>query len=308
MVTVPTTSLYENTTKSFNRLQGNLAELSAQISSGVKADKFTELGSAISRVADLEGSIKITNRYMEGNNSVIADLKSMDGAVAQLQEVATELLQNLVLKRSPSSEAISLTNFADAALDQTGDALNTSFNGKMLFSGSKTDKLAVDVDLLANFNVIDGKSASPYYKGDSYVQSIQASKNLNLDYGIKADEEGFKDLIGAINLAVKAEENLNSSERGFDDDVLEESVDMANLAVKGLASIRNKINTDIITLEQTNSVHKRVDLQFNQVLSESIATNIIEATTKVAQNEATLNALFQTFSRISNLSLVDYLR
>lgn len=308
MVTVPTTSLYKNTTKSFNRLQGNLAELSAQISSGIKADKFTELGSAISRVADLEGSIKMTNRYMEGNNSVIADLKSMDGAVAQLQEVATELLQNLVLKRSPSSKAISLTNFADAALYQTGDALNTSFNGKMLFSGSKTDKLAVDVDLLANFNVIDGKSVSPYYKGDNYVQSIQASKNLNLDYGIKADEEGFKDLIGAINLAVKAEENINSSERGFDDDVLEESVDMANLAVKGLASIRNRINTDIVTLEQTNSVHKRVDLQFNQVLSESIATNIIEATTKVAQNEATLNALFQTFSRISNLSLVDYLR
>ena len=308
MVTVPTTSLYENTTKSFNRLQGNLAELSAQISSGIKADKFTELGSAISRVADLEGSIKITNRYMEGNNSVIADLKSMDSAVAQLQEVATELLQNLVLKRSPSGEAISLTDFADAALDQTGDALNTSFNGKMLFSGSKTDKLAVDVGLLADFNVIEGESVSPYYKGDNYVQSVQASKNLNLDYGIKADEEGFKDLVAAINLAVKAEENLSNDKKGFDDDVLEKSVDMANLAVKGLASIRNRINTDIVTLEQTNSVHKRVDLQFNQVLSESIATNIIEATTKVAQNEATLNALFQTFSRISNLSLVDYLR
>lgn len=297
---VSTANIHLRTVTDIARLQSNLANVQEQITSGVKTDSFIELGTDISRLQDLEASVSAAVRYKSNNNVALSRLKAMDLSVSQIQDVADDLSSALATENSPSNEVFNLAEFARSALEKVQGALNISQAGRSLFAGSKTDQPAVGT--LTNINnVVDGVADASYYNGDSFLTSVQASDTLNVEYGITAGDQAFRDFIGALNKAIELDGTGNNEDRLQADALLQS-------AISGLAGVRTKINNDIVTLNGTNTQHDRVQVQMNDALSKSFGTDLVGASIDAALNEATLTATMQVFARISGLSLVDFLR
>ncbi len=298
---VSTASFYRTTIDTFNTLQSENARLSRQITSGRQADTFTELGSNIQQVISLESSLKTTERFISGNQGAVSRLEIMDIALSDIQQIATEFQSQLLLERSSSAPIQNLEEFARNALDQVADRLNTRFAGRSLFAGGKTDQDAVSRTQIQNSNMFGEVATSSYYTGDNLKFSIQANQQLNLEYGITANEEPFRDLIGALHLAI-------SGEQGSSDTILEQSGTLLEDALSGLGATRSRVNSDRIILETVNGQQERIKLQLQDIVNETVAADLAEASIEQALNEAQLTATFQTFGRISQLTLVDFLR
>lgn len=302
---ISTFAQHQRAVDDIGKLQTDLAKLSDQISSGRAAATFTELGGNISRSLDLESSINSISRFVDGNKIVLSRLKTMDLAVSKIEQVAADLAGNLVLERS-SGNALNLREFARAALSQVQDSLNSNQAGRFLFAGGKTATPPVS-GLTINSNIIDGDATANYYAGDDLVVSVKASSELEINYGIKANDVAFRNLIGALNLAIEAEDNANSSGISNSSD-LDDALDMVNDAIDELARVRNQVNSDILTLDGVNTQHERVKTQLNTSLTDIIATDVVGASIEVSLNEAILTATMQSFVRISGLTLSDFLR
>lgn len=299
-----TIAVHQKAVNDITRTQSELLRLQQQITSGRKANSFAELGSEINTTLDLEASIKATDKFIGSNKAVLTRLKTMDVAVSQAEEIAAELAQQLVLEQGTSGATLNITEFARSALDRISDSLNTSIGGRFLFSGSKTNIAPIAENGLDTSNIINNQATTNYYQGDDTTFSVKATQQLDVEYGIKANDPAFRDLIGALNFAIRAEASGGTSNPTD----LATAVDLVNQAVSGLANVRNKINTDIVTLNNVNDQHERVKLNLEEIFNETVATDIVGATIELQFNDAVLTATMQTFAQISRLSLADFLR
>ena len=297
---ISTTSIFSNAIRDINNTQTTLAEIQGQITSGRKASTFVEIGNDVSRIQELEGSIKSTGRYLNGNTIVLTRLRAMDLAVSQIQDIATDLSNNLATENSPTGAVFNLSEYVGTAFEQLTNALNSQIGGRYLFAGSKADQEPVS-DLTLSTNVIAGQATANYYQGDDFLSGVKANDTLEIEYGITAGDSAFTNLVAALNTAIDFDQNGR-----IDDSIA--AGDFLQTAIQDLATLRSKINNDIIAIETANTQHTRVEVQLNEVLEDIIGTDVVEASVQVALNEAVLTATMQTFARISNLTLTDFLR
>lgn len=296
---ISTFSTHNNTVTDILQAQSDLARLSRQISSGREANTFKELGSDTTRVLDLESVVSASNSFIRSNDIIISRLQVMDLAVQQLEDVAAEAAQQIVIERSSSGANFDLGGFARSALQQIEQSLNTKQGGRSLFAGSKTNLDPVQ-NLELNSNIINGEVNDSYYQGDNLLFSVQASEQLQLEYGVKANEPAFQKLIGGLHLAIAAEQS------GVDLD-MQRAAELIEESVRELTEVRSRVNSDIITLRSANDRHEKLKLQLNETLNDITGVDVVEASIQVALNEAVLTATLQTFTRISNLSLSNFI-
>lgn len=302
---ISTAFYYDRSIGDIAKQQVTLAKLQRQITSERDAASFSELGDRTVRTLDLEEEIIRTDRYIVNNNLVISRLREMDIALADIQQVATNIANEISRKRSPSGNVIDLVPYADAMLGRMQDALNAEQAGRYLFAGSQTNQPPIQEANLSSSNIISGVLTDSYYSGDNYIFTTQASDSLEVEYGITAGNDTFKKIFAAINLMKDAEAEPDLS--GDQDAILVQSLDYINEAISELAGLRNQLGNDSLSLEASVSIQSRLKDQLSSVLTDTVGTDVVQASIKISESEAVLQAIFQNFARISQLSLNDFL-
>jgi flagellar hook-associated protein 3 FlgL len=306
---ISTQSQHQQIIKDINNSQTFLADLQRQISSGQRAETFPDLGSSISRTIDLESRIKSADRYQSGNNIVISRLKVMSGSVDSLVKVAQEFRNIVSQERGASGSIIDLTGTARAGLKKVADSLNASLNGRYLFAGGKTDSPPINLENIQLSNLEVDENNNPvgsdlYYDGDGEIFAVQATENLDIEYGVTGNNEAFRYLVAAIHMGIEAEEETGTAK----DEKLGDAMTLINQAIDGLTQVNYTVNSNIVTLEDVNSIHAAAGVQLKDFLGKENDSDVVDASIRVSQGQATLTALLQTFARISQLSLTQFLR
>ncbi len=299
---ISTLSVFQTAINDIGRSQAELARLTRQVSSGREAANFVEMSGKIGRVQDLERTLARTQGYVDNNNLVISRLNQIETQLTSLEDIATDLISNIITRRSGTVEdSFDLGSFARDQLALVTDALNGQSEGRFLFAGGRTDTPPVG-DIINNSNL--GSSNQPtgtYYNGDSTIQQVRATDQLTLQYGVTADNEAFQKLIAALHLAVEG--------HGFDSDTtLETAQTLAEEALDAITVIKSSVNNDIVTLTRVNNLHATLQEELSVVLQDEAGINFEDVAIQLSLNETILLATFQNFARISNLRLVDVLR
>jgi len=293
---------HQRAVSEMTRMQNDFAKLSQQISSGQKASTYTELGNDVTRVIDLDGSINRIDRYVTNNQVVLSRLAIQDMSMSQMLDITAQLSQDLAVENSSSSETFNLSDRARSMLDQVADALNVKQGGRSLFAGGKTNADAVrDLKSGDNLDPLTSGTNASYYLGDSLVFDVKASESMTLEYGITAADAPFQKLIAALHKAIDLDQTGGEVNRLAAQGFLEEAVD-------GLTGLRANLGSDMQALQDTNTQHQRVKQQLSSSLGTITETDIVEASIQIQLNETTLTATMQTFARISNLNLTEFLR
>jgi flagellar hook-associated protein 3 FlgL len=285
--------------------QANLYEVQRQISSGKQYDKYSDMVGSISRVKSLEGATNRIDSYINSINRVIPKLQMVDTVLGQLTELGTELRNNIALRRTPAGDTLDLATVTKNMLNQVEQLLNTKVDGQYIFGGSKTNSAPVrsNVEFVQNYDSSTSSSFTTntnYFTGDNVELSVRISDGREVSYGITADENAFKELIAAAHVAIESHASENSDQYDL-------ATDTVNAAMEKLLSLQGQNGNDLSALTNARASHETAKLTLGTQLSEITDTDILQASIDVAFNETILQASFQSFARITNLKLIDYL-
>lgn len=291
--------LYSQAINDFKKLQTNLYEKQAKIGADSKAATFAELDSSINTVESFKSASSRSTRFINTIESANRKLDTGHRAMSRIIDLAVSFKEIMILEQSANSEVNDLSAFANTTLDSLRDALNSKDGANFVFSGSKTNLEPVN-DLKQNSSVINGEPSANYYNGDNFKSSVDVSQNLRVEYGVTASDDAFQDLIAAINLAKQAESSGPNAD-------FEEADTMLNQAIEDLIALQAKMGNNAKIFEDSIDFHSRAKNVLEQKISEETSPDIVQLSIEVSQANAVLQASFQNFSRVSSLSLTEFI-
>ncbi len=283
--------------------QRQVAELQIQIGSGYKSQDYMGISREAERLLSLEAVHVRTTQYVENNGMVERRLRTMESNVAQIFDVISGYKTLLVdALNAQNSADLNLPVRAQDMLNQLSSLLNVEEDGRYLFAGSRTNVAPVDLSGLPATYVIPtaNGASSGYYQGDSQVHVIRASDNFDVNYGIEADALGFEQAIRALHVVVTGVST--------DPTTLNHALAVASSALDSIANTRTQIGAVRTTLEEINKKHDEFLLFTEQTIGEIENVDIAESISRMQAATVALEASFMTLSRLSQLTLLNFLR
>lgn len=285
------------------KVQGKLAELTIQQSSGLKSPDFkgiskdskqlTALDSDLSRLAAYSANSKIAENKF---NIQVALLNTMLDRVESFKVDVTAALGG-------TSDIITdqaYVNAAQADLDDFIGTLNTKQGGQYLFSGTAWNVQPVDPTALpwANPIVPPSVADTSYYQGDNGNALIPIADGVTVDHALSGNDPAFELALRAMRLIV---DNPGSNAARL------EAFDLIDQATHELAALRSSVASQAGTVERQSTLN---DLQ-GTFIAEAISgiRDVDIAAVAVASNQLTsqLEASYSVTARALRLSLLDFI-
>lgn len=278
--------------------QGRIRDAQLDIASGTRAQRWDEISDRARLLEATRDQRSVAQRLLAEDEKVLGRIQAMDAALGGMAELA-ERFRTLLVARlgEPGRSAIPLVAEVDQMAAELGSLLNRQLDGRYLFAGSRdTTPPVVLPDPLPTT-----ADATLYYQGDAVVPTVRADTNVEIAYGATADAAPFAELVAALGQAREAQ--LADDRAG-----LEQALATAAGALEGIADERGRLGVAGARLESIVDVH-RATIPYLEELESTIAgTDIAEATTRLARDQANLEATYLVVARLNQLSLADYLR
>lgn len=291
-------TLFNNTFRDANSQFVKLADLQKQISSGYKASNFEQLNGEVERFTSLEGRQRQLTQFIQSNEVNISRLKIGDGALSNIIDIADDMENLMVARRSVAGASVNFKQQMDNLMQSLKIQMNTTSEGRYLFGGSDTATAPVE-DIFKD-PVTIGTPEDGYYTGSKENVSFRVENDLNYDYPARADNIAFQNVIAAYHKAIAADAE-------GDDAGIAAAIDLMQQGQEELNSLRGRVNSTIVSVTQINERHTQLRLYLKGVTEQVIKTDLASAATEVSNHEAALQATFQVYARLSQLRLSDYL-
>jgi len=131
--------------------------------------------------------------------------------------------------------------------------------------------------------------------------SVRADLGVELDYGVTADAAPFAQLIGALGQARAA--HLADDRLG-----IATAAAAVEAALGGVAGLRAGVGITAERLESVTEGQRSAVLYLDEVTSSIEDVDLAAVLTRIASDQAGLEAAYTVTGRLASLSLADYLR
>ena len=289
--------------------QERINEQQIRLTTQQKSQDYLGIGDDASRLLTVESSLRRIDQFVK-NNAFIdmrmeTMLNSMDAVGDILKEVRT-LVRDVL--EDGTLEGIDKNDFTEIKMDQLEGFLNVKMNGRFLFSGTKTDTQPVNAGDLADAPTFDADgvttTAEPsfFYQGDDNQVKARIDEGVTLEYGVKANDEGFEKLIRAIIL-VKSTDLTDANVLGK----FQHALNLLNESADNIAAVELNTGVRFQQLASTTRSLKDTKSILDGVVDEIERADTFEAVSILNQVQTQLEASYATAVRVSTLSLTRFL-
>jgi flagellar hook-associated protein 3 FlgL len=283
-----------------------MQDLQVQLSSGQKAMRYSGIAADTSRLINLESNRTRSDQYISNNNTLNLRLQTMEQSVANSFDIASQLktlLVNAINGQNATDLPVNLT--AQNMMDQLSGDLNIKLGDRYLFSGTQTGTPPVDfddVDFTSPPDSYPSNADTSYYQGDSTRLTAQVADNFDVNWGVTADEQGFEQLIRALHLTATA-----TTSPTVDTNRLQEALSVVNQAIDNIPNIRSRIAASQLSIQSATDSHNNLNLYVDETISNIKSVDVTQAVTQLSTEQTLMQASLMTVSRLSQLSLANYL-
>ncbi len=289
--------------------QDRINEQQIRLTTQQKSQDYLGIGDDTSRLLTVESSLRRIDQFVK-NNAFIdmrmeTMLNSMDAVGDILKEVRT-LVRDVL--EDGTLEGIDKNDFTEIKMDQLEGFLNVKMNGRFLFSGTKTDTQPVNAGDLADAPTFDADgvttTAEPsfFYQGDDNQVKARIDEGVTLEYGVKANNEGFEKLIRAIRL-VKSTDLTDARVL----DKFQHALNLLNESADKIGAVELNTGVKFQQLASTTRSLKDTKSILDGVVDEIERADTFEAVSILNQVQTQLEASYATAVRVSSLSLTRFL-
>ncbi|KRP86477.1 flagellar hook-associated protein 3 FlgL [Bradyrhizobium sp. USDA 4503] len=283
------------------RVQAVMANEQVQESSGLQSEDFGGYGSGAGRVINLQVSVTRAQSYIDASQLADNKVQVMYSAVGSMTDIITQLRTQLSAATTGSSTATaSVINYAQQAMAQMQELLNTQYDGEYVFSGTRTNTAPADLSSYGTGTGSLTTSDTSYYKGDGEIASVRVSDSQSISYGVTADNPAFEQVMRLLKY-VGNSTTLSSSD-------ITQALDLASNALDATSTVQAKLSAAASQIE-TASTNQSDYQNFAKTLSTDLTSvDVAAVTAQLSTYQAQLTASYSAISKIQSMNLASYLR
>jgi flagellar hook-associated protein 3 FlgL len=299
---VSTSQLQGTMMSSLQRSQANLALGQYQLGSGKKAPNYSQLGTDAVRALSANAMLSRQQSYSDATKQTSTTLNLYDAHLSTIETTMTDL-------RTQIMSAIGVDNGTDIAantaiaFDDFKVSINAQIGGKSLFAGSRTDTNPLAISDLADTVGIDPADA---FANDQTRGTARVGEGLNLQYGIVASDFAG-DFIKAFGTLADLGP-INGELTDDQKDALRQVVDQIDSGLSQLNAVNGENGRKLAYLDKLTTRADDRALMMQKVVGETEDADLGQVAIDLTQYQATLEASYSVFARLSSLSLVNYMQ
>ncbi len=272
-----------------------LAKLQQQASTGLKINAPGDDPSGAQKALQLQGALSDNTQYARNIVTGTAWLGQADNAMSSMgdllgraHEIAVEMA-NGTMSAQNRTAAVTEVNQLTAQLAQLG---NTQAGGKYIFGGFNNDTAPYD----ANGN----------FTGTEDAVNIQVGKNsqvaINYSGGKLLNGTG-----GGVNIFTEMK-NLSTALSTNDQAGVQGSLTTLDTALNQITTARADMGSRMNRLENSTTTMDSMNISMNADLSGTQNADIIKTYTDLTSQQTAYQASLTATAKISQLSLLNYLK
>ncbi|SCN21283.1 Hook-filament junction protein [Clostridium sp. N3C] len=316
----------------------NLQELQQQMTSGKEIRRPSDNPFKVARAMQLYSNINANKQYKENISDTINWLDTTDTALGQAGNVLQRVRELLISAGNASyseSERKAIKDEINEKIGELAQILNTNFDGKYIFGGTRATTKPVDSAPDANTNntklFYNSRSGSELELNstDLNVQnelamiktkmSVEISQGVSMEYNVTAadvlqftSEDGTQynlmELLTNITNHLDGKDNNGNA----DTDKALELINTSDLkgitdAINNLLKIRSEVGAKQNRMESAKFRNEEETYNMKEILSETEDIDITEKTMEYAIMQTVYIASLQTSARVLQPTLMDYL-
>ncbi len=318
--------------KDLNRNQSYMKRINDQLTSGKEIRRPSDNPFKVARSMQLNSDIKANTQYNENIKDTINWLDTTDTALEQLGNSLGRFRELMVSAGNAaygSDEKRAIKDEMNEKVNEIAQILNTNFDGKYIFGGSKgstkpigTDKSIItgnnslhlsgnngevlnvdnlDEDVQNQINMIDKKLA------------VEVSQGVTMDYNVSAtDLLLFKDKngvsINVMDLLKDITNNVASANPIDSAKITNENLKTIDETVSNLLRVRAEVGAKQNRMESAGSQNEDQNFNLTDILSQTEDIDLAKKNIEAAVAQNVYMASLQVSAKIIQPSLLDFLR
>ncbi len=303
------TGLYfERSTQQMAGVQAKLTKVQEQLSTGLqivrpsdepdKAALVTRLEGELSRQASYQDTLKAVNVRLTAEETA---LKNTSDVLYRFKELAVQAANDTVGPEDRKSIALEMGNLREQILSL---ANSQDSNGNYLFSGSRSGSPAFSQDVTGRVNYQGDQARMQVNVGDNRRMNLNMPGSDAFTRLVRDDGKGNKtgvDFFQSLDDLVNA---VNSSDRT----AIQRGVGEVDGLQNGISEGLGQIGADLTVVDLQNNVLDEVIMRLKTTRSDVEDLDYTEAITRMNKDQLALQAAQSGFSKISQLSLFNYIK
>ncbi|MEG0296299.1 MAG: flagellar hook-associated protein FlgL [Clostridium sp.] len=323
-------------TNSFNRDMkrnlGHMQKLRDQLTSGKEIRKPSDNPFKAARSMQLHSDIQANTQYNTNITDTINHLETTDVALEQLTNVFQRVRELMVSSGNAaygSDERNAINDEINEKVNEVSQILNTSFDGKYIFGGTKSGSKPVKSfeDPITGNNILAfaGKEGETLDRNSDDItvqnqikmigqdleaeisQGVSVAYNVNaMDVLIFKNEDGNE--VNVMDLISDITSNINSDNPNNNDKVTNENLGSMDQVIKNLLRVRSEVGAMQNRMESAEIQNEEENFNMKQILSKNEDIDLTEKTIEVSTAQTVYMASLQVSAKILQPTLMDYLR
>lgn len=322
-------------TSSFlNDMQRNLNKMNKiqnQLTSGKEVRRPSDNPFIVARSMQLNGDISANEQYNSNIKDTINWLDATDTALGQLTDTMQRIRELMVSAGNAAygeDEKNAIKDEINQRIEEVGTILNSSFDGKYIFGGSRATFKPVITEKNENGNNVisyagkDGEIID--LNTDSYKEkaqldmldkklSVEISKGVTMEYNVTSKQilefnDGVGESINLMSLLSDITNNISSKDLDESSKLTNENLKDITSSIDNLLKIRAEVGAKQNRMESAELKNEEENFNLTEVLSANEDINFTEKTMQSATMQTIYMASLQTSAKVIQPSLLDYIR
>jgi len=319
----------------------NMRTLQQQMTSGKEIRKPSDDPFKAARAMQLHSDINTNKQYNENIKDTLNWLDTTDTALGQATETMQRVRELLVSAGNASygsNERKAIKDEINQKVGELSQVLNTNFDGKYLFGGSRgTSKpLTTEIDPVTNNTklVYSAKTggtlqvSNPPSAADSGYNeynmigaklSVEISQGVTLEYNVSANdvlqfnENGtsydLREMLTKITNHLDGKNDAGTAnDSAATSKITNDDLKGVTDAINNLLRLRSEVGSKQNRMESAKEKNEDESFNLTEILSKIEDIDITEKTMEYSTMQTVYMASLQTSAKVLQPSLIDYLR
>jgi flagellar hook-associated protein 3 FlgL len=264
-----------------------------QVSSGKKVEKPSDDPEAAADIIRITGQQALNDQFTKNLNTAAGRLTAADNALNSVQDMINQIRTLGLQGLDPTSDASASTAEITGLSDQIMATANQTSNGRYIFGGSVTTTPPY----------VKNQDGSVSYVGNSKPVSLQVGRDTTLQAQIPGDQifSGQANVFSAIS-------SLVTAMKAGDQSAISAQVDQLEQVFQQTSTARSTIGGYVNVATSLQGQLTNDSLSNAQDLNNAQSADPAKAITNLTLAQTNYQATLAVGAKISQLSLLDYLR
>ncbi|HOK62343.1 MAG TPA: flagellar hook-associated protein FlgL [Soehngenia sp.] len=296
---ITNSTLTTNYLRNLNKNLASMQKLQSQLSSGKVVTRPSEDPLLVSKIMDLRNTISTNEQYNSTITDTIGWVDTQDGALQGANSTVQRIRELIIYGANGTlseDDRNAITEEVKIKVGELADVLNTNFDGRYIFSGTKTTDKPFNAALEYQGN--DKNIKREISTGVEVELAVDGEEFTTLNKG-QLDEQKLSDLLKNI---------ITALEDGDSDALSGKLLGDLDKHIDNILSFRSKIGAISNRLDAAKERNEAENLNLKNLLSQREDIDLAQKYTEANTLNSVYLASLSIGAKILQPSLLDYLR